>query len=172
MAELTLAQAAKLAGVGRATIYRAVRDGVLSATVRHDGTRVVDTAELMRVYGPLKAAPDAETVSRPARETAPLRQPETAGETGRDTAAPPAPIPFMTAEDRRREVEIAGREALRAELAAARETIRRLEAQAAESREREAKLMDLAQSATRLLEHREIAATPPRKGFLRRLFGG
>ena len=160
MAELTLREAAKQVGVSRATIYRAVQEGRLSATVRpHDGQKVVDTAELLRAFGSLKPR-QAETAS----ETAPrdrTRQAET---------APPS-VAYLTAEDRRREVEIADREALRAELDAARDTIRRLEQQAQEAREREAKLMELAASATRLLEHREITAAPPPRGILRRLFG-
>ena len=160
MAELTLRDAAKQVGVSRATIYRAVKEGRLSATVRpHDGQKVVDTAELLRVFGSLKPR-QAETASETALRDRP-RQAET---------APPS-LAYMTAEDRRREVEIAGREALRADLAAARDTIRRLEQQAQEARERELKLMELAASATRLLEHREVAAAPPPRGFLRRLFG-
>ena len=57
----------------------------------------------------------------------------------------------MTAEDNRREYEIADREALRAELAAARDALRRAEEQLAEAKEREAKLLDLAQSASVLM---------------------
>jgi len=160
MAELTLREAAKQVGVSRATIYRAVSEGRLSATVRpHDGQKVVDTAELLRVFGSLKPR-QAETASETAPRDRP-RQPET---------APPS-VAYLTAEDRRREVEIADREALRAELDAARDTIRRLEQQVQEAREREAKLMELAASATRLLEHREIPAAPPPRGILRRLFG-
>lgn len=160
MAELTLREAAKQVGVSRATIYRAVQEGRLSATVRpHDGQKVVDTAELLRAFGSLKPR-QAETASETAPRDRP-RQPET---------APPS-VAYLTAEDRRREVEIADREALRAELDAARDTIRRLEQQAQEARERESKLMELAASATRLLEHREIAAAPPPRGILRRLFG-
>ena len=160
MAELTLREAAKQVGVSRATIYRAVSEGRLSATVRpHDGQKVVDTAELLRAFGSLKPR-QAETASETAPRDRP-RQPET---------APPS-VAYLTAEDRRREVEIADREALRAELDAARDTIRRLEQQAQEAREREAKLMELAASATRLLEHREIPAAPPPRGILRRLFG-
>lgn len=160
MAELTLREAAKQVGVSRATIYRAVSEGRLSATVRpHDGQKVVDTAELLRAFGSLKPR-QAETASETAPRDRP-RQPET---------APPS-VAYLTAEDRRREVEIADREALRAELDAARDTIRRLEQQVQEAREREAKLMELAASATRLLEHREIPAAPPPRGILRRLFG-
>lgn len=166
MAALTLAEAARQVGLSRATIYRAVKDGRLSVTMRHDGQRVVDTSELLRAFGrltPGSPTPLPETASPPA-----VRHRETVS---RDSArqAPPA-IRYLTEDERRREVEIADREALRAELDAARDTIRRLEDQAREAREREVKLMELAQSATRLLEHREAPAAPPR-GFLRRLFG-
>lgn len=54
MAILTLTQAARAVGVARSTIYRAIRSGRLSATNQPDGSRGVDTAELMRVYGPLQ----------------------------------------------------------------------------------------------------------------------
>lgn len=161
MAELTLREAARQVGVSRQSIYRMVKDGRLTATVRHDGQKVVDTAELLRVFGSLSPRQSPETT---ASGDSP-RQPATA------PATPPV-IQAMTAEDRRREVEIANREALRAELAAAREALRRAEGQLQEAREREAKLMELAQSATRLLEHREAAAAPPPRGFWRRLFGG
>jgi excisionase family DNA binding protein len=102
VAELTLAQAARQVGVSRATIYRAVKEGRLSAIVRpHDGQKVVDTAELIRAFGSLTPR-QAET----AGETAPRdrsRQPET----GRETAPPT--IRYLTEDDRRREVEIADR---------------------------------------------------------------
>lgn len=164
MAVLTLRDAARQVGVSRATIYRAVKEGRLSATVRpHDGQKLVDTAELLRVFGSLTPR-QPETGGETAGETGPRdgpRQPET---------APPV-IRYQTADDRRREAEIADSVALRAELASARDTIRRLEQQAQEARDREAKLMELAQSATRLLEHREAQAVPPPRGILRRLFG-
>lgn len=165
MAELTLREAARQVGVSRQTVYRLVAQGKLTATVRHDGQKVVDTAELLRVFGsltPRQPPATGETVTRQAVTLQP--------ETGPETARPG--LQAMTAEDRRREVEIADREALRAELAAARDALRRAEEQLQEAREREAKLMELAQSATRLLEHREAAAAPPPRGFWRRVFGG
>lgn len=165
MAELTLREAARQVGVSRQTVYRMVAQGKLTATVRHDGTKVVDTAELLRAFGSLTPRQPPATGETVTRQPAPL-QPETAPETGRPG------LEAMTAEDRRREVEIADREALRAELAAARDALRRAEEQLQEAREREAKLLELAQSATRLLEHREAAAAPPPRGFWRRLFGG
>lgn len=47
---LSLGQAAKLAGVGKTTIQRAVTAGRLSATRRDDGGYAIDPAELARVY--------------------------------------------------------------------------------------------------------------------------
>ena len=75
MAELTLRQAAGQVGVSRQTVYRMVKEGKLTATTRHDGQKVVDTAELLRVFGRL--AP--ETVTRQP----PVLQPETPPETAR-----------------------------------------------------------------------------------------
>lgn len=47
---LSLGQAAKLAGVGKTTIQRAVTAGRLSATRKDDGGYAIDPAELSRVY--------------------------------------------------------------------------------------------------------------------------
>lgn len=157
MPQLTLREAARQVGVSRQTVYRLVKLGKLSATVGHDGQKIVDTAELLRVFGTLAPNPPPLTSDS-------TRQPTTAPATAPGLQA-------MTAEERRREVETADRAALRAELVAARETIRRLEDQVQEAKEREAKLLDLAAAQTRLLEHRELAENPP-KGFWRRLFGG
>jgi len=53
MAKLNISQAAKLAGVSRATIHKHLKAGKVSMSVEGDGTRVIDVAELERVYGPL-----------------------------------------------------------------------------------------------------------------------
>lgn len=47
---LSLGQAAKLAGVGKTTIQRAITAGRLSATRKDDGGYSIDPAELSRVY--------------------------------------------------------------------------------------------------------------------------
>ncbi|WP_152048787.1 hypothetical protein [Aureimonas psammosilenae] len=47
---LSLGQAAKVAGVGKTTIARAVSSGRLSATRNDDGSYAIDPAELSRVY--------------------------------------------------------------------------------------------------------------------------
>ncbi len=54
MAQFTIAGAARAAGVGRATIQRALKAGRLSATTNEQGERVIDMTELLRVFGPLK----------------------------------------------------------------------------------------------------------------------
>ena len=78
MAELTLREAAQRVGVSRQTIYRMVKEGKLTVTLRPDPTRrkrgspkgegegegflkVVDTTELLRVFG--KLATEADTVA-------------------------------------------------------------------------------------------------------------
>ncbi len=47
---LTLGQAARLAGVGKTTLTRAIKVGRLSATRREDGGYSIDPSELSRVY--------------------------------------------------------------------------------------------------------------------------
>lgn len=55
MAKVKLVEAAKLVGKSRNMLYRAIDDGNLSATLDHDGVKVVDTDELLRVYGSFKS---------------------------------------------------------------------------------------------------------------------
>lgn len=50
MAMLNISQAARMAGVDRATIHRAIASGRLSATLDENGRRVIDPAELARVF--------------------------------------------------------------------------------------------------------------------------
>ena len=50
MPPISLGQAAKLAGVGKSTIARAIKAGRLSAQRRDDGSYEIDVAELHRVY--------------------------------------------------------------------------------------------------------------------------
>ena len=65
MAMLNITQAARAAGVDRATIHRALKSGRLSATTDDTGARAVDTAELARVF-PLRGTGDPVTVAAPA----------------------------------------------------------------------------------------------------------
>lgn len=54
MALHSISEAHRLTGKARSTIRRDLKSGALSATARPDGTRAIDTAELVRVYGPLQ----------------------------------------------------------------------------------------------------------------------
>jgi excisionase family DNA binding protein len=59
--ELTLGQAAKVTGLGKTTLTRAIKRGHLSATRREDGSYAIDPSELSRVY---KVTPETvETVT-------------------------------------------------------------------------------------------------------------
>ena len=78
---VSVSEAARAAGINRRTLQRAIQTGRLSATVDAAGGRGVDLAELIRVFGPLKEAPQ-ETPRGPdavmSHETAPKTAPETA----------------------------------------------------------------------------------------------
>src|SRR3954466_12386355 len=50
MAPVTLGQAARLTGLGKTTITRAIKAGKISATRREDGSYEIDPSELSRVY--------------------------------------------------------------------------------------------------------------------------
>ena len=54
MALHSISEAHRLTGKARSTIRRDLKSGALSATSRPDGARAIDTAELVRVYGPLQ----------------------------------------------------------------------------------------------------------------------
>src|SRR3954449_9346394 len=68
MALVSLGQAAKLAGLGKTTLARAIKAGRLSATRRDDGGYHIDVAELERVY-PLRAPTDATAATDTATGT-------------------------------------------------------------------------------------------------------
>jgi excisionase family DNA binding protein len=63
MATLTLGQAAKLAGVGKTTLTRAIKSGRLSAERREDGGYRIDPAELARVYEITLETPETVTAT-------------------------------------------------------------------------------------------------------------
>ena len=48
---LTLTQAAKATGISRPMLYRRIKSGHLSTIRQADGTKGIDSAELMRVFG-------------------------------------------------------------------------------------------------------------------------
>lgn len=56
MAVVSIADAARLAAKDRRTIERHLKSGILSYTIDATGRRVIDTSELLRVYGSLQNA--------------------------------------------------------------------------------------------------------------------
>lgn len=66
----TVTEAAKLAGVTRRTIYRYIKQGKLSATVTGSDNTVIDTSELLRVFGSL-SQPVVTEVSTRSQENEP-----------------------------------------------------------------------------------------------------
>lgn len=74
MALLNISQAAKAAGKDRNTIKRYMKDGRLSSSKDASGNVVIDTAELVRVFGALESD---GTTSAPA--AAPAESPESTG---------------------------------------------------------------------------------------------
>ena len=74
MALLNISQAAKAAGKDRNTIKRYMKDGRLSSSKDASGNVVIDTAELVRVFGALESD---GTTGAPA--AAPAESPESTG---------------------------------------------------------------------------------------------
>jgi hypothetical protein len=66
MPKINISQAAKMTGKTRTTIYKKIKSGELSAESGRDGNRLIDTAELLRVFGEL-VTPD--TVSMDVHDT-------------------------------------------------------------------------------------------------------
>ncbi len=62
MACHSISEAASITGVNRRTIYRYIKSGKLSTTVSHDKKTVIDTSELLRVFGTLS---QPETIDSP-----------------------------------------------------------------------------------------------------------
>ena len=73
MALLTIAQAARTAGVARSTIYDHLRAGKLSATRTPTGERRIDTSELARVYGAVGPTTQSDVVSPTSLDVALLQ---------------------------------------------------------------------------------------------------
>lgn len=76
MSSFTLAEAARIAGVSRPTIYRMVSEGKLSATVDAKGVKRVEASELKRIFPQARfetGETSAPVVSMRQTETAPDR---------------------------------------------------------------------------------------------------
>ena len=71
--QIPIAEAARLTGRDRKSLYRDIKAGKLSATLGDSGTRQVAVSELLRVYGPFRS--DGDSGDTPA--TVAMPQPET-----------------------------------------------------------------------------------------------
>lgn len=71
MAMISIADAARSCGKDRRTIERHLKSGVLSYTVDATGKRVIDTSELIRVYGTLKPNAASGGLSTDIEESTP-----------------------------------------------------------------------------------------------------
>lgn len=70
MSQVSISEAARLVGRDRKTLYKDIKSGRLSATQGATGTRQVDIAELVRVYGELVTTGDSrQTVENPQQAT-------------------------------------------------------------------------------------------------------
>ncbi|MDT3309704.1 hypothetical protein [Shewanella vaxholmensis] len=69
MAKLNLSQAAKIVGRNRTTLWRHINNGKLSIERDRDGNPLVDTSELLRVYGEMKLDATLEQEEKHHNET-------------------------------------------------------------------------------------------------------
>ena len=73
MTLLTIAQAARTAGVARSTIYSHLRTDKLSAIRTLTGERRIDTSELARVYGTVRHTTQSDVVRSTPQDVALLQ---------------------------------------------------------------------------------------------------
>ena len=73
----SISQAAKLANVARTTLYDAIRSGKIATETDGRGRKLIDTAELLRVFGELHAdgLPHNETLQPRTLPTTPTHTP-------------------------------------------------------------------------------------------------
>ena len=70
MACHSISEAASITGVNRRTIYRYIKSGKLSSSVTSDNKTVIDTSELLRVFGEL-SQPKIEECPTGSQENTP-----------------------------------------------------------------------------------------------------
>jgi hypothetical protein len=70
MARITAVEAVKAGYTSKPTLYRAVRNGALTAHKNEKGTKVFDVADLVKLFGEPGAAKPAKPASAPADVTA------------------------------------------------------------------------------------------------------
>lgn len=63
MSLLTIVEASKQFNVGRTAIYKAIKKGELTAQINHDGIKVVDAQDMIRIFRPSSKKAVSEPVS-------------------------------------------------------------------------------------------------------------
>lgn len=74
MALLPVSKAAELVGLNRKTMYAYVRSGKVSASKDGKGSLLIDTSELIRVFGVLRQEQDSESNTTRQLETPDINQ--------------------------------------------------------------------------------------------------
>ena len=74
MALLPVSKAAELVGLNRKTMYAYVRSGKVSASKDSKGSLLIDTSELIRVFGALRQEQDRESNTARQLETTDINQ--------------------------------------------------------------------------------------------------
>ncbi len=147
MAKLNLTQAAKAAGIARGTLYKHIQEGKISCQLDDKGKRVIDTSELMRVYGE-------------------INQPETAHERSEDR-----PIEQKETQEETEVVEV-----LRERIGDLEKQVEDMRQDKEASNKRESELIDIVKQQQTLLlpsgDMEKAGKGTKKAGFLGRLFGG
>lgn len=63
MSLLTIVEASKQFNVGRTAIYKAIKKGELTAQINHDGIKVVDAQDMIRIFRPSSKKAISDPVS-------------------------------------------------------------------------------------------------------------
>ena len=73
MAQLNMTDAAKAAGVSRNTLYKKIKKGTISVTYDRHENKVIDTSELIRVFGELQGVTwdDSNPLRHPQHQVTP-----------------------------------------------------------------------------------------------------
>ena len=151
----TLGTAAKATGRGKATIYRAIKSGKISATRHEDGSYTIDPAELHRVFPPVPIGTVSTTVSDGG-----VRQSETPTET--------TETPEFAIRNAHLEAEISGlKELMRSYREQTEQMMQMQRNQIDDLRAERDRLLNQVDAAHRLLTHR---TTVPEKPTRRRWF--
>jgi len=64
MAKISISEAARLTGKSRTTLHRLIKTGELSTCSGERNAKMLDTSELLRVFGPFSGAPSEQVTEQ------------------------------------------------------------------------------------------------------------